>query len=116
MSEVPKKHARFQMHLSTAIVLMFVAGVLIRLNVQRWADPTLPMFLSMEIPLFGWPFYTRYSILTLDNEEAAMEPLNGYLHWPHIFADAAIGLSILALVFFIFEWWIIRNRPCVSSN
>src|SRR5438105_1664811 len=110
MSEAPKKRAPFQIHLSTAVVLMFVAGMLMYLNVQprlidqpRMMDPILST-------TYGWPFYARYWLIILDSEEATLQPPNGYIHWPHLLINVLIAQSILALVTLILEWRIKRNR------
>ena len=50
MTEPPPRK-RFQIHLSTAIVMMFVAGVLIWLNGPYRPDPQMPEYYACGFPL-----------------------------------------------------------------
>ena len=114
----PPRRKRFQVHLSTAVVLMFVAAVWIWLN---------------TISSKGGPY------IILDNEEAAMSIVNGYepfyyhYGWPvrflesysntispefsfiRIFSgwalalDVTLGFIAIILVCVGCEWWIHRG-------
>jgi hypothetical protein len=99
---------RFQIHLSTAIVVMFVAGELLWLNIRKLPD-VYPLTESFHYRIHGWPFVTNYWLLTLDSEEATLQPPNGYWDWPHLVVNFFCALIILALVAFVCEWWI-RHR------
>ena len=60
MIEQPKKRAWFQIHLSTAVVLMFVAGEVMMLNFvaidhkQLWSGPNNVQFVTVQNG-YGWP-------------------------------------------------------------
>jgi hypothetical protein len=113
MPESPQRK-RFQIHLSTAIVMMFVAGALIWANVKPNAIPRLvpkqPRFRSG----FGWPceairktsdfeFTGEGPDITFDFKETY------YPSYLMIAFNLAAALFILFFVAFLCEW-LIRRR------
>jgi len=109
MAEAPKKRAWFQIHLSSAVVLMFVAGILIYLNIHSRTNLWV-LLPGGEIPGYGWPLFVQYWIFMIDSEEATLAGKYGYIHWQHLLIDALIALSILVVVAVLLEWRI-RRKP-----
>jgi hypothetical protein len=117
MAEPPHRK-RFQIHLSTAIVMMFVAGGLIWANAMRRAvtPDFVSLFGDMDGPVhkdwgatqieYGWPFtMIRQPIYGSALPFADWEPL--YFKW------AALNVFI-ASIFLLAVWyaceWLIRRR------
>ena len=65
MSEAPRRK-RFQIHLSTAVVMMIAAGVLIWANVTKSQGDSFEM-LGFETHLYGWPFNAK--LVRIDDSE-----------------------------------------------
>ena len=91
MSE--KKRRLFQIHLSTAIVMMFVAGGLVRANtaarIFAYSEGKDPWFAN------GWP------ITFLEKLEDGSEWRQ--IFWSALYADIAISVLILGTVAFVCE-------------
>jgi len=105
------KRPWFQFHLSTAIILMFVASGLLWLNMRPLPQPTRLSPPNWEIPVRGWPLTTRYFVMTLDSEEAAlMVNAGGYWHWQNVALNVLCALVILVSVAALCEWRIHRRR------
>jgi len=122
----PPRRARFQIHLSTAIVLMFVAGGLI------WANVTPSVFEFggtiiekkgyldfkgdiVRRSVFGWPWIayevrTEYQYYYTDPRypEVRFDPSKKW-NEKSIFCDIALALAILFAVWFLLEY-LIRRR------
>ena len=102
MPEQPKKRPWFQYHLSTAIVVMFVASGLLWLNVrnQNWIH--LP---DDDLPSYGWPFiyFNRYWMF----EGSKSLFYNEWYCW-HLIGNILIALAIVIVVAFVCEWHIRR--------
>jgi len=87
------KRKRFQVHLSTAVVLMFAAGGMIWLNVtDRWQG-----FHS----LYGWPLVAMEAWHSTILDGTQRNLLIG-----SIALDALTALAILFAVWFVCERWI----------
>src|SRR5437762_2765563 len=105
------KRRFFQTQLSTAVVLMLVAGVLVWANVRereallKYPDGTVapangPFF---EVRDYGWPF-VAYRKMHFFTE-------TWYLHLgPSVLYDALIALAILLVVWQVCEWRIRRRE------
>jgi len=99
MSEPPTKTKIWQIHLSTAILLMFVAGLLMKMQVR-----TASLY-------SGWPVpaYTPYIFLiaNIDGDDE----ISSAAHWivSGVVEDALISLLILLFICVIGEW-LIRLR------
>ncbi len=97
MDETPKKRPWFQFHLSTAVVLMFVAAGLLWLNMRDTWSPW--------VILHGWPFVATERMVHFDNDfpfALHVKPLG-------LAANALFALVVLYLVAFLCEWRIRRK-------
>jgi hypothetical protein len=101
----PPRRARFQVHLSTAIVLMFAAGGLMWLNVDIHSD----------CKFFGWPYDVvawSDAYCLFDNAPDAIVLghhliiATNRIMW---FSDISFILAILFSVWYACEW-LIRRR------
>jgi hypothetical protein len=120
MSKHPKKRAWVQFHLSTAVVLMFVAGGLLWLNMPETATPekvtaaTTAARTSSESVAFegwgqGWPLRwqsTEHFLFDSARGEA-MRSLRAY--WK-LAVDIGAAMTILSLVAVVLEWRIRRKE------
>jgi hypothetical protein len=117
----PRTKRRFQIHLSTAVILMFVAGGIISLNVRSSSKmtyveesyqicPTVvknadgTYYLVPEnrvrhvlVTPHGWPL------------KAENKTLERYWNRTNIAINVIVALAILSLAGFICEWWIRRR-------
>ncbi len=107
--EEPTKRRRFQLHLSTAIVLMFAAGGIVWANVSMRKAPW-PERRFFE-HLYGWPYDALYSTPYSFNDEDAGPPT----HWiaSGIIINALVAALILNVVWYVCEWWIARRQTRV---
>jgi hypothetical protein len=111
----PPRRARFQIHLSTAIVLMFVAGGMM------WANTTTHRTVRGVMPIaqdegvtyhtifnynYGWPFV---AIVYCDLRASYAE-----LYYVAIIANALIAISTLTTTLFVCEWQI-RRRAALKG-
>ncbi|HLX62576.1 MAG TPA: hypothetical protein VKX17_14965 [Planctomycetota bacterium] len=124
MTEQPPRK-RFQIHLSTAIVLMFVAGALIWANIcafgliERFAPNPGQDWLHFRRKIFGFPFpgvnawqdmaqyHGRSDVPFVPNRYS----VNGLA----VALDVAIFLAILFAVWFLLEW-LIRRRAARKGS
>ena len=85
----PPPRKRFQIHLSTAIVMMFVAGALIWANMKN----------EFSVAHYGWPVPAIYSA-----------GFNGItINYRYIAIDIVIAFNILYITRHFCEW-VIRRR------
>jgi hypothetical protein len=112
MGEQPQKR-RLQVHLSTAIVLMFVAGFIVWVNVRpethivdrrgipcRWEG-----YLSTDVS-YGFPIsYRKFVTLVAANDD---EAAHHFVDTDRrgIVIDAFVALATLVMVWFLCEHWI----------
>jgi hypothetical protein len=103
MSDAPKKRPWLRFHLSTAVVLMFVASGLLWLNLRQWER--LGRYHD-----FGFPFVA----VEYGPPETLRDEVPPLWKWEYdataLLADVALQLSALILVSFASEWRI-RRRP-----
>ena len=109
MTDAPQERPWLQFHLSTAVVLMFVAAGLLWLNMRplpigAWI-PAEPLREGAQIPWHGWPLMTRYTVFTLSNEEMD----GGYWNWQNCAFNALCAVVILLAVGMFCEW-LLRRR------
>jgi|SRR5579862_1468022 len=94
MAEVPRRKW-LQVHLSTAVVLMFAAGGLIWANTIAEVDG--------GARYYGWPFI-------IYAHQGSRPPLylrmNEGVDFAHVLWNSAISASILFAVWFVCERWI----------
>ncbi|MCK6472591.1 MAG: hypothetical protein L6R28_12675 [Planctomycetes bacterium] len=127
----PKKRPWFQLHLSSCVVLMILAGAIVGANClgrkgyAENADGSERLVYTYRT--YGWPWdvWTEFTdverfengrfIRSIDRYEAATKPGTSALNnpWGKIAAralkNALVGLSILAVTALACEW-IIRRR------
>ena len=92
MTEPPPRK-RFQIHLSTAIVLMFVAGALIWANVQRWR----PMSRPPRCRFYGWPCFVV--------DEYFLE-----VNYLMALINVLVAIMLLMVISFLCEWFIYYGK------
>jgi hypothetical protein len=129
MSDKPHR-AWFQFHLSTAILLMFVAGVLLWANIRTNEHPPAPAEATYRIQndfrdawiqwatdsstysSYGWPCAVYSDSLTIDEIEAAFAgtPLKSRWHITSLAVNLGVGFTILLATVFPCEWLIRRRR------
>src|SRR5438046_2288495 len=102
MSDKPRR-AWFQIHLSTAIVLMFIAGLIIRMNcIPDWAHMS---------QVYGWPnsFY----------EVHYGSPIETTFSFPTLLFDIGVAFGILILyaayVEFVFHRATKNQKPELTN-
>ena len=99
---------RFQIHLSTSVVLMFVAGGLIWANVKQETETFSIQVMSptaewiSNVRKYGWP---RSAVETFSTHPNYLSPFGSGLphrsvRWDGIAIDVGIALAILAGVWF----------------
>jgi len=115
----------FQLSLTTCIVLMVVAGVLVGLNFaftnavfeKGFRQKNKPERKLLRFRAYGWPFALHGNTL-YDGSGPPKEALTNYLlkkEWARdslyetLFSNFLVALTILALTAFLSEW-LIRRR------
>ena len=95
---------RFQMHLSTAVVLMFVAGAIIWANVNESRRLPPDMVTNEPLRVFGWPStcVTIYSALAMGKVQDV--PVISY---EKLTFNCALAFSILLTAYLLCEWLIL---------
>src|ERR1043165_926271 len=101
------KLPRIQLHLSTCILLMFVAGGLGWANVKAKPGYTADKEVLVCVER-GWP--TRVHV-----EWEIFYPHEDHWNWTHIAINLATALAILAAIAFACEW-IIRRRASKNQE
>lgn len=117
MTDAPaKKRGWFQVHLSTCVVLMCVAGALVWANVRNQAEGV--MELVGDVGLYGWPYYCYASwyqqhtnpqsreIFLVDEGEGRTIRQFSYKECA---ADLGVALIILGLTALVCEFNIYRR-------
>ena len=114
----PKRRAWFQLHLSTCVVLMIVAGALVWVNVvARYGQfPIDRPYSGAEIYLvYGWPVVAaatfEYVRLGGVNYPANFIPPNYELEWRAygFWVCGGTALGLLAGTAIVFECWMRRR-------
>jgi len=117
MRKSPRR-ARFQIHVSTAIVMMFVAGGLIWANVRGTVsdfDDVIEIHTGETeheiITEFGWPCNALTAISLTFSRGEKLVGVAAQDNWTftHAAADVFAALAILFAVWFICEWFIRRR-------
>jgi hypothetical protein len=133
MANETKKRSRFPVHLSTAIVMMFVAGVLLWANVQERAlsfqsgqeafSFSFIEYFSTRRPYrifasdqalynkeYGWPVTAALSLVHASSERSTADiHQNRMLSYSRAVLNLAVALGILFVVWYLSEWWIRRR-------
>ena len=110
MEPKPPRRTRFQIHLSTAIVMMFVAGLLINLNIMGKQSEFMIYANggnTVISHMYGWPFVSHYTI------QEGMDYGWNILFWPapcvFWFLNTVVALTILFVIWLLCEWLICRR-------
>jgi hypothetical protein len=113
----------FRVHLSTFIIVMFIAAVLVGLNVvprivaaeetnikifKLAMDESNEIFVPFDCVQRGWPAYHHFSFKELKT-------------WSHLkldilALDVAVALALLAAVAVACEWRIRRRKPALPTG
>src|SRR6188768_2482923 len=101
MPETPRRK-RLQIHLSTAVVMMIAAGVLIWANVRegkRVPPDVAPQWKYGKETVYGWP------IVAANGGDSDVPPrfYHKFFSWK-LAANAFVAVSILVVVWFVCEW------------
>ena len=106
--ENPPRRKRFQIHLSTAIVLMFAAGGLIWANVEGELEYGIcNMGLCVNEIKFGCPIRSLTETQFFEQTADVYNPTITYSpDYMYISIDFSIALVILFVIWFVCEWWI----------
>ena len=104
----PPPRKRFQFHLSTAIVMMFVAGGLI------WANVHVMAYSFEGYPRYGWPYRAIFnnSVLVPEGTHLFHVRCSDDLYFigvARLSANALTAVALLIVVYFLCEW-LIRRR------
>ena len=106
MSELPPRK-RFQIHLSTAIVLMFVAGGLIWANTEWQFEFDQHSGIDGPQPGLGWPCIAFIPAQDVRYGGMFYRPAHeAFVFHSMIALDVTVALFILLAVWFICEWLI----------
>jgi hypothetical protein len=100
MTDTPPPKRRFwQIHLSTAVVIMLTVGLFSALN---FSETTYPDIYEVRgCGYYGWPLTA-----VVTNTSDGME-----VYWSTILMNAAIALSVTLNVAFISEYIARRSKP-----
>ena len=116
MSDTPKKRPFFQFHLSTLIVLTFLAARLLWANMagQEWVSQSnhAPHVTYCNTD-YGWPVHsvTRYFVTEVDGKR--IEPshlVSDIWKWQWCACDAIVALAICGTIAFLLERRIRRRE------
>ena len=116
MSDKPRRW--LQLHLSTCIMLMFVAGSLMWANTFSFSGHRTHEYLDDEAtgqthleekPIFefGWPFIYCTNWPTFRNTDDS--PVLDW-HQSRLYANVLVGFAILAAAAFVCEWFSRRRE------
>ena len=122
--DAPKKRSWFQVHLSTAVVLMITAGVLMLANLRPPKIVDYDQFLTLSFYSSGWPFRELNTfeqkgspnlrelleIEDLRQELLSLRNTSRFSSLPTMLANVAVALAILTAVAMGCEWWVRRRE------
>lgn len=121
VDEAPTKRAWFQLHLSTCVVLMLAAGVLVWANVRQKGTMELPGQMTVYRDYRGFPLsFYKESEIHWRNDSPGVPPLAPEKHlrieYGALGADIAVTLAILALSAIACEYFILRRAHDRGGN
>ena len=105
------KSPRLRLHLSTCILLMFVAGGLVWANLQKRHHPFIGRPDLIGNDCWGWPAPVRDEVYE-GNFKAGSWTVAEAFRWSKLNCvfDVAVGLTLLVAVAFSSEWFIRRRE------
>lgn len=110
----PKNRPWFQLHLSTCVVLMFVAGLVTWANIEGlgdngWISSRARDFKNPQIEKFGWPELVSYDIR--DAEDSSLGSTTKEFMWNDngLAINCLLCLAVLGVSGFSCEY-LIRRR------
>jgi hypothetical protein len=105
----PPRRKRFQIHLSTAIVMMFVAGGIIWANriprIEKVFNPFTGGMMSVEMWCYGWPIES-YGEIVDSTTQLHLRTVGSLMS---VAFDLTVAICILLAVYIVCEW-LIRLR------
>lgn len=113
-SAAPAKRRLLQLHLSTCVILMFLAGVLMYLNFKSAAVAKVEDlgYGNQTVTTYGpagWPFAIGFRTHYHATEEQALENAHAKYTWDYIAGNLAAAVALLAAAAAGMEWFI-RKR------
>jgi len=93
--------------LSTAVLMMITAGVLIWANAGKQRETVGPGGTPWFFQAYGWPKEVGWTLTIMDEPIKKMRSMP--IEWGNGAIDLAVTLSILSAVWFLCEWWIRRR-------
>ncbi|MCY3023597.1 MAG: hypothetical protein NTW87_31845 [Planctomycetota bacterium] len=120
-----KKRPWFQFSLGTAIVMMFVAGALLWLNMtERFVnnveltDDRGSNSSIFQVTNCGWPAHsvTKWSRIELNGKRVEPPELDGVAwQWQWLACDAIVALAICGTIAFVCEWLSAARIACMTD-
>lgn len=101
----------YQFRLSTALLLMFAASLLLWLNVRQTEDRTTKNNLLLNAR--GWPYAWHVHIPQQEvhfKQAVGTVRESSTIQWTHLALNTAIALGILGATAFLTEWTIRRRE------
>jgi len=100
---------RFRVHLSTAIVLMLAAGVLLWANFSHRTDFSFDEAGNFLVYSHGWPCHVKRASAPF-NSMATDVTIDERILWSSVAVNVAVALVILFACGFACEWRIRRRE------
>jgi len=117
---------RFQIHLSTAVVMMIAAGVILRANIVPSVTQHTYFHWKFQKDLkgsnfyYGWPMdvYSEFDAFSSDSDKLIRgwgKPIPIELA-KRVSVNVAVAFAIIFSVWFASEWWIRRRASSGDST
>jgi len=105
----PPRRGRFQVHLSTAVVMMFVAGVLVWINTMERTHDFGEFPWNWHVSDYGWPAPALHSKHLIREGTSKLISPKYEVIYGLAAVDVFLAAFILFAVWFLCEW-LIRRR------
>ena len=116
MADMPKKRPLFQLHLSTCVVLMLVAGGLLYPNIHwRTTELRHAFWLNSQLieapcEIRGWPSVAEYRAANLPNADVFVDSTEYSALENAKSGNWVGGIALVFLIGVFLEWRIRRER------
>lgn len=101
---------RFQIHLSTAVLLTFVAGALIWANALPVNETSrLEHMAFYSSDAYGWPWPALVYTHEIADGKSVYEGIDA-VNKMQLAGDVFVAIAILSAVWFVSEWWVQRRQ------